>query len=191
MYSSKFETKGVFPAYLSPRFVPMTVEDLDAIMEIERHSFPSPWTIEAYRRELRRNMYGSYWVVRPGVVVAGERKVPVLAYGGMWLMGEDAHITTIATHPDWRRCKLGEWLLLRMLGAARTRGAEMATLEVRVSNLPAIALYEKLGFEEVGLRKGYYHDSGEDALLYTLFRLKDKDIWDGLQRELKRIEGET
>jgi ribosomal-protein-alanine N-acetyltransferase len=167
----------------------MTSVDLPSVMELEEVSFPSPWSIDTYRRELTtRN--GSYWVVRPGV--RGGDDVPrILAYGGMWLLGDDAHITTIATHPAWRQRRIGEWLLIQMAGVARSHGAGALTLEVRIHNRPALALYEKLGFVAVGLRRGYYQDTGEDARLLTLFAIDHPSVWGKLSARLEEIEGDS
>ena len=82
-------------------------------------------------------------------------------------MADEAHISTIAVHPDWRGLGLGEWLLLALLEAGQVLGAETATLEVRPSNEPALALYQKYQFEEVGRRPRYYSDNDEDALIFT------------------------
>jgi ribosomal-protein-alanine N-acetyltransferase len=97
----------------------------------------------------------------------------IIAYGGMWLMVDEAHITTFAVHPDWRRQRIGERLLLAFLDMAVDRGAREATLEVRLSNLPARRLYEKYGFRPVGLRPRYYSDDQEDALIMTTETLSD------------------
>jgi ribosomal-protein-alanine N-acetyltransferase len=91
----------------------------------------------------------------------------VAGYGGMWLMVDEAHITTFAVHPAWRRQRIGERLLLAFLDLAIERGAHEATLEVRLSNVPARRLYEKYGFRPVGLRPRYYSDDNEDALIMT------------------------
>jgi ribosomal-protein-alanine N-acetyltransferase len=90
----------------------------------------------------------------------------ILAYGGLWLLLDEAHIATVASHPDWRGCGLGQWLMLALLDAAMARGAATSTLEVRAGNLPAKRLYEKLGYEVAGVRKRYYRD-GEDGLIMT------------------------
>ena len=177
-----------FPIELKPMFVPMTLADLPAVEEMEQSSFPTPWSIETYQRELvTRN--GSYWVVRPGVE---EPDLPrVLAYAGMWLLGDDAHITTIATHPNWRKRRIGEWLLLQMAGVARSHGVSALTLEVRIHNYPALALYDKIGFVAVGLRRGYYQDTGEDARLLTLFAIDHPAVWAKLQTRIEEIEAGT
>jgi ribosomal-protein-alanine N-acetyltransferase len=92
---------------------------------------------------------------------------PVLGYGGFWLMHDEAHISTLAVRAGWRRLGLGELLLIALLDEARRLGAYRATLEVRVSNVAAQALYAKYGFEQVGRRKAYYSDNREDALILT------------------------
>jgi ribosomal-protein-alanine N-acetyltransferase len=150
---------------------PMTPADLDAIMSLERRCFKDPWTRHMYLSDLTTNALATYLVLRaPAGVRAREPEsgsVPsLLAYGGLWLLLDEAHIATIAVHPDWRGCGLGQWLMLALLDAGIERGATLATLEVRVGNIPARCLYEKLGFEEVGQRRKYYRD-GEDALILT------------------------
>ncbi len=137
----------------------MRLEDLEAVQHIELASFSAPWPPNAYRSELETNRLASYLVAR-----AGGR---VVAYGGMWLMVDEAHITTFAVHPGWRRQGIGERLLIAFLDLAIDRHAREATLEVRLSNLAARRLYEKYGFRPVGLRPRYYSDDGEDALIMT------------------------
>jgi ribosomal-protein-alanine N-acetyltransferase len=138
---------------------PMRLDDLPQVHAIEAASFTSPWPPHAYQSELEANRLACYLVARAGDVVAG--------YGGMWLMVDEAHITTFAVHPDWRRQRIGERLLLAFLDLAIERGAHEATLEVRLSNVPARRLYEKYGFRPVGLRPRYYSDDNEDALIMT------------------------
>ncbi len=179
-----------FPFELDPVFRAMTVADLDAVMAVENVSFPTPWSANTYRHEITRNAHGAYWVVSPRGAAA--RTIPpVLAYAGTWQLGDEVHITTIAVHPNWRRRKLGEWTLLNLIAAVRQHGARLVTLEVRTSNAPAIALYRKLGFEQVGLRRGYYIDTGEDAYLMTLFHIDDEKVWQALTAELAAIERQT
>ena len=105
----------------------------------------------------------------PGVRAVNDVSFDILAYGGYWLMGDEAHIVNVATHPDVRRRGYGEITVMRMVEAARAAGAHLVTLEVRMSNRVAQKLYAKLGFVEVGERRRYYNDNGEDALLMTLF----------------------
>lgn len=149
-------------------FSPMTLADVPVVGALEQVCFPAPWSAETYRNELLHNRYSLYWVLRPAPGHTNEYP-SVLAYGGFWLMGEEAHIVTIASHPNYRRHGLGGKLLMAMVGEAHERGATSVTLEVRVSNTAAQHLYMKLGFVEVGLRKGYYHDNGEDAFLMTIY----------------------
>jgi ribosomal-protein-alanine N-acetyltransferase len=176
-----------FPLDLAPQFSPMTQADVDPVMELEYISFPTPWSASTYRSELR-NRNSSYWVVRPGPARDAAAAPSILGYGGMWLMGDEAHITTLAVHPDLRRRHLGEWLLLQLIGAARARGARLVTLEARVGNAPALALYRKLGFKPVGLRRGYYQDTGEDAQLLTLFAIDSPVVWRKLVKRRQAIE---
>ena len=141
------------------RVEPMTVDDLRAVHAIERSSFLVPWPDDAYRNELLGNRLASYLVARAGDEVVG--------FGGLWVMVDEAHITTFAVDPRWRRRGVGEWLLLGLLDRAVERRAREATLEVRLSNMPARRLYEKYGFRPVGIRPRYYSDNGEDALIMT------------------------
>jgi len=138
---------------------PMTHADLPAVQEIERASFTTPWPSYAYRNELDTNRLAHYLVVRAGRTV--------VAYAGLWLLVDEAHVTTFAVDPAWRRQKIGERLILALLEMAIEQGAREATLEVRLSNLPARRLYEKYGFQPVGIRPRYYSDDHEDALIMT------------------------
>ncbi len=157
-------------------FTPMVIDDIPDVIAIEKQSFPIPWADVSYRRELMENDLSHYWTIR---TKAGAADLPsLLAYGGYWVLAHEGHVSTIASHPDLRRCKLGEWMMLGMLAKARDAGVSEMTLEVRVSNDAAIALYTSLGFVEVGLRKKYYASTwtqpAEDALLLTLFRLNGR-----------------
>jgi ribosomal-protein-alanine N-acetyltransferase len=153
----------------------MRLEDLDIVQAIERASFRSPWPPNAYRSELETNRLANYLVARADGEIVG--------YGGMWLMVDEAHITTFAVHPAWRRQRIGERLLLAFLDLALARQAHEATLEVRLSNLPARRLYEKYGFRPVGLRPRYYSDDNEDALIMTTEPLADP----AMQARLARL----
>ena len=141
------------------RIRPMTVADLPAVQLIERASFSTPWPPQAYRQELETNRLAQYLVATMGDVI--------VAYGGVWLMVDEAHITTFAVHPRFRRRRIGERLLLALMDLSVDRHAREATLEVRLSNLAARRLYEKYGFRPVGIRPRYYSDNGEDALIMT------------------------
>ena len=138
---------------------PMGLDDLPAIQVIERAAFSAPWPANAYRTELETNKLAHYLVVRVGDEIAG--------FAGLWLMVDEAHVTTFAIAPAWRRNHLAERLLVAILDIALDRRATEATLEVRLSNLPARRLYEKFGFRPVGIRPRYYSDNNEDALIMT------------------------
>ena len=152
----------------------MRLEDLEEVQQIEEASFTTPWPPNAYRSELLTNRLASYLVAR----VDGR----IAAYGGMWLMVDEAHITTFAVHPAWRRQRVGERLLLAFLDLARDRRAREATLEVRLSNLAARRLYEKYGFRPVGLRPRYYSDNNEDALIMTTDPLDEPQVRARIER---------
>ena len=137
----------------------MTVDDLPAVHVIERESFSTPWPSHAYRQELESNRLAHYIVARWGDEIVG--------FAGIWLLVDEAHVTTFATRRAWRRQGIGERLLLALLDLAIARGAHEATLEVRPSNAPARRLYEKYGFKVVGVRPRYYSDNNEDALIMT------------------------
>lgn len=137
----------------------MSISDVAAVHEIERASFPVPWPAYAFRQELETNKLARYLVVR-----TGSRTV---AYGGIWLMVDEAHVTTFAVLPAWRRKGVGAKLLLALMDLSREVGANVVTLEVRLSNIPARTLYQRFGFRPVGVRPRYYSDNGEDALIMT------------------------
>ena len=160
------------------RIEPMRMEDLPAVHAIEAASFDAPWPPEAYQHDLETNRLAQYLVARVGDEIA--------AYGGMWLMVDEGHIITFAVHPLWRRQHIGGRLLLAFLDLAADRGAHEATLEVRLSNLPARRLYERFGFRPVGLRPRYYSDNGEDALIMTTDPLTDP----GMRERIARLRAE-
>lgn len=155
---------------------PMTLADLDQVVAIDRQSFPQPWSESSYRFELNQNGAAHFWVAvavepqRPSLLDRVLRRNPrtIVGYGGLWHVVDEAHINTLAVHPDWRGRRIGERLLIGLLEDARRLGAVTATLEVRVSNQVAQNLYRRFGFLEVGRRPRYYADH-EDALLMTAF----------------------
>jgi len=136
---------------------PISVHDLERILEIEQASYRTPWTSSDFFREISFNQMAYYYLVEAGEKIAG--------FIGMWLVVDEAHITNIAVSPDFRRQGVGEKLLLFALEIARQHGARCGFLEVRVSNARALNLYLKHGFRYVGLRKAYYRDNDEDAFL--------------------------
>lgn len=141
----------------------MGLDDLAHVLEIDRLSFPVPWPERSYRYELTENPASNLLVAKSNAPV--ER---VVGFIGCWLIVDEVHISTLAVHPSFRGLGIGRMLLEETLDQSARRGAEIATLEVRISNAVAINLYQKLGFEVVGRRPGYYRDNGEDALLMTV-----------------------
>jgi [ribosomal protein S18]-alanine N-acetyltransferase len=150
----------------------MTVDDLIAVHVIERESFSTPWPEHAYRQEIEQNSLAHYIVARYGNAIVG--------FAGIWLLVDEAHITTFATRTAWRRQGIGERLLVALIDLALVRGAKEATLEVRPSNIPAKRLYEKYGFKVVGVRPRYYSDNNEDALIMTTDTLDGRPMRDRL-----------
>jgi len=155
---------------------PMTLGDLEQVVAIDRLSFPQPWSEGSYRFELTQNQAAHFWVAlapegqRSSLLdrVLGRPQRTIVGYGGLWHVVDEAHINTLAVHPDWRGRRVGERLLICLLDDARRLGAVTATLEVRVSNVVAQGLYRRFGFLEVGRRPRYYADH-EDALLMTAY----------------------
>jgi len=143
------------------RLYPMQLADLNQLMEIEAYSFPTPWKREMYEQDLLNNTYSRFYVIKH--VATGE----LAAYIGSWFIYEEAHVGTIATKRDYRGQRLAEQLIAYTALQAENEGLTYMILEVRASNQAAIRLYERLGFTQVGLRKGYYTDTGEDASLMT------------------------
>ena len=144
---------------LKLRVEPMGLEDVPDVHRIEAASFPMPWPDYAFRQELQTNRLAHYLVVR-----AGNETV---AYGGLWLLVDEAHITTFAVLPEWRRRGIGGRLMVALMDLALRLNARVMTLEVRLSNRPARDLYAHFGFKPVGVRPRYYSDNGEDALIMT------------------------
>jgi ribosomal-protein-alanine N-acetyltransferase len=161
----------------------MTVDDIDAVQVVERASFPVPWPANAFRHELTQNRNARYVVAREGDRVVG--------YAGLWLMVDEAHITTFAVLPEHRRRRIGERLLQRLFEVAEEVGAEWLTLEVRVSNLPAQRLYEKYGFKRAGVRRRYYSDNNEDALIMWTERIRDRAVRERLAKLRRALDEET
>jgi ribosomal-protein-alanine N-acetyltransferase len=135
----------------------MAVSDLDQVLDIERASFPTPWTRAAFCYEIEQNKVARCTVMR------GRRGI--VGYLCLWEIGHEIHITNLAVHPERRRRGMARQLLGAALIEGVARGVTLAFLEVRPSNTRALALYESLGFQVIGRRNGYYFDTGEDALV--------------------------
>ena len=153
------------PESLGVRLRPMALSDMDAVLQIEQASFSTPWPRQAYLFELART--------GRSVCLVCERVQPdghALLVGDIviWLAGEIAHVATLAVHPQHRCEGIGAHLLAEGMLASIDCGMTAALLEVRGENLGAQALYQKFGFDVVGIREGYYEDTGEDAILMAL-----------------------
>jgi ribosomal-protein-alanine N-acetyltransferase len=131
--------------------------DIKPMAEMDALCFTTPWSEESFDREIRENRLAFYIVAEIGSRLAG--------YAGLWRVMDEGHITNVAVHPDFRRRGIGEALVSVLLAHTAANGVLSHTLEVRASNAAAISLYSKFGFEPAGLRKNYYEDNGEDAII--------------------------
>lgn len=136
---------------------PMRRRHLRSVLRIEARVYPRPWSLALFLSELSLRSSRAYFVARVGGTTVG--------YCGLMLTGEEAHVTTIAVAPEWQRAKVGTRLMLHMATVARQRGARQWSLEVRMSNSGAQALYYRFGFQPAGIRKNYYTETSEDALV--------------------------
>ena len=160
---------------------PLTSELLPAVVELDRLCFGGLWSIDAYQREIdspNSDLLSLSFVIDHDSAATDKdqktkgNKQILLGLGCLWAILEEAHITILAVHPEYRHQGLGQALLLGLLKSAVNRHLEWATLEVRSSNQPALSLYQKFGFREVGRRRRYYQDTGEDALILWLSGLQ-------------------
>ncbi len=157
----------------------LTLSDLEQVMEIEPVAFGSHhWSRQSFTNELT-NSTGHYFAARD----CQDKRI--LGYSGFWLIGEEAHITTLAVHPDFRRLHVGERLLVNDIIQARKVGADWITLEVRVSNESAQRLYGKYSFRSLGVRRNYYQDNGEDALVLWTDRLSSPNFLTLFKKRVK------
>ncbi len=138
----------------------MTMDDLEQVVAIDQVSFGLPWPPRSFQFELTNNPASRCWV--------GEMDGRIVAMLVGWFIVDEIHIATFATHPDYRRQGIGRNLLYHVLRSAKEEGAITSFLEVRAGNEAALAMYRKFGYVESGLRKGYYSDNREDAVLMTL-----------------------
>lgn len=148
---------AVDPADVPVVVGPMRRRHLRSVLRIEQQVYPTPWSLGLFMSELGFGPSRVYVVARVGSTVVG--------YGGLMLVVDDGHITTLAVDPSWHRHRVGTRLLLTLAQAAIERGAKNLTLEVRMGNDAAQGLYRSFGFAPAGVRKGYYSESREDALI--------------------------
>ena len=162
---------------VDPVFIePMSRSDVAAVSAIERRSYATPWHENAYNTELT-NHSAAYYVARLDGKVVG--------YAGMWVIMDEAHITTLAVDQPYRGRKIGERLLQALMEEATFRGADRASLEVREHNIVAQNLYRKYGFRDAAIRKSYYTDNHENALVMWADRLRTAEYRQML-RDLRR-----
>lgn len=140
--------------------VELKLEHMDEIMKVENLSFTIPWSRNAFEDEVTRNKFARYVAAKYGGKVVG--------YAGMWKVCDEGHITNIAVHPEYRNAGIGSLLLGRLVDIARAEGVARMTLEVREGNIAAQSLYMKFGFVSEGIRKSYYADNGENAIIMWL-----------------------
>lgn len=144
----------------------MTEADISRVMEIDRLSFPSPWTRQIYEQEVVKNDFAHYFVI--------ETDDEIIGYVGIWIVLEDAQITNIAVLPTYRGKNIGNHLFSFALTYALQQGAHYLSLEVRPTNEVAKNMYRKFGLQEAGIRKNYYPDNGEDAIVMWVNLLEAK-----------------
>jgi [ribosomal protein S18]-alanine N-acetyltransferase len=163
-------------AELVVHLVPMRRRHLRSVLRIEAQVYPRPWSLGLFMSELALRNSRAYYVARVDGVVTG--------YGGLMVSGDDGHITTLAVDPAWHRRKIASRLLLALVREGATRGVSSLTLEVRVTNSGAQELYRQFGFAPAGIRKNYYVESNEDALVMWAHDVDTLDY----EKRLERIE---
>jgi len=144
----------------------MTLEDIEQVVKVEKDSFAIPWEPSVFQNELTNNRYAHYLVY--------EYEGKVIGYCGLWVVMDEAQVTNIAIHSDYRGQKRGEELLAYAKAFVALMGVKRLSLEVRVSNYIAQGLYRKMGFQEGGIRKNYYADNSEDAMVMWVNINEDK-----------------
>ena len=184
---------------------PMQLDDIPEVSRVERRCFSNPWPESAYRRELRNAEGNHYIVLRRRQKISAETQSvaeqrgrllllpllrkperrnadPIIGFAGMWILFDESHVTTIGVAPEFRGQGLGELLLVNLFDAAMRRNGQWLTLEVRVTNRTAQALYEKYGFTRQGIRRHYYSDNGEDADIMWSSSLREPGYREHIER---------
>ena len=171
------------PEQLHVQVTPMRRRHLRSVLAIEAQVYPRPWSASIFLSEIALHSTRAYFVARVGREVVG--------YAGLMMTLEDGHVTTIAVDPRFQRARIGTRLLLCLAREAVERGAQHLTLEVRLSNTGAQELYRRFGFAPVGVRKGYYQDTGEDALVMWVHDVDTPAYADLLTRLEAQVPGVT
>jgi ribosomal-protein-alanine N-acetyltransferase len=171
------------PEALTVDVIPMRRRHVRSVIRIEQQVYPRPWTMSLFMSELALRSTRAYLVARVGRDLVG--------YGGVMMSADDGHVTTLAVDPRWHGHQIGTRLLLGLCREAIEREARSLTLEVRLGNRSAQALYRKFGFAPVGVRKNYYAETGEDALVMWAHEVQRGEYAELLDRIAAGIEGET
>ena len=140
-------------------------KDIKPMAEMDILCFSAPWSEDSFEKEIMENRLAFY--------IVAEIEGRLVGYAGLWCIVDEGHITNVAVHPEFRRRGIGEVLVSVLLERTMGNGILSHTLEVRASNDPAISLYSKFGFKPAGLRKNYYEDNGEDAII--MWRKEESD----------------
>jgi ribosomal-protein-alanine N-acetyltransferase len=171
------------PRDLEVRLVRLRRRHLRAVLRIESQVYPRPWSLTLFMSELNLRNSRHY--------VAARIDGSVVGYGGIMLALDEAHVTTIAVDPAWQRHQIGTRLMLHLCRSAVARRARRMTLEVRISNAPAQALYHRFGFQTAGIRKNYYAETNEDALIMWAYDIDTPEYAERLAGIEGGIEGDT
>ncbi|HLI55687.1 MAG TPA: ribosomal protein S18-alanine N-acetyltransferase [Actinomycetota bacterium] len=169
---------------LNPHEVELTAmrrRHLRSVLRIEAQVYPRPWSAALFLQEMSRKNDRAYFVARWDGQVIG--------YGGIMLSPPEAHVTTIAVDPAWHRNHIGTKLMLGLIDAATAREAHSVSLEVRKSNLGAQQMYERFGFRPVGVRRGYYVETGEDAIVMWVDGVDQPKYRDLLESMRAKVRG--
>jgi len=162
------------------KILSMCYDDVEDVIEIERKIFPAPWTADVFEEQLNQSDCTSYFVAKIDEKIVGYAGIifpPVGRYGA----GAEGHVTNIAVDENCRRRKIGSLLLLKLIEEAQNRGSRVISLELRKSNMAALNFYKKFGFRIFGLRKNYYSDTGEDAVVMFVDNVSFADYQNRLQ----------
>jgi ribosomal-protein-alanine N-acetyltransferase len=171
------------PEELTVHLVPLRRRHIRSVLRIEAQVYPKPWSLPLFMSELNLRNSRHYVAARIDGAVAG--------YGGLMFSPDEAHVTTIAVDPAWHRHQVGSRLLLNLARAALIHGSRHLTLEVRVSNAAAQAMYRRFGFETAGLRKNYYAETNEDALIMWAYDIDTPEYAERLATIAAGIAGTT
>ena len=171
------------PHDVEVHLVPLRRRHLRSVMRIENQVYPHPWTLALFLGELNLRTGRAY--------VAARVEGTVVGYAGVMFAAEESHVTTIAVDPAWQRSKIGSRLLAHLVRVSREHGVRDVTLEVRMANESAQAMYRRFGFEAAGVRRGYYAETNEDALVMWAYGVDTPEYLQRLEAIEASIPGTT